>query len=119
MRQNSCRLDRIHNPEWRRKDKLGAPRINPEDAERVGVANGGRARITTRRGSAEVAIEASDRMMSGHVSLPNSLGLDYPDAQGAEATTGVAPNELTQGADRDWFAGTPWHKHTPARVEAL
>ena len=31
-------------------------------------------------------------MMSGHVSLPNSLGLDYPDAQGAEATTGVAPN---------------------------
>ena len=29
------------------------------------------------------------------------------------------PNELTHGADRDWLAGTPWHKHTPARLEAL
>ena len=33
--------------------------------------------------------------------------------------TGVAPNELTRSEDRDWVAGTPWHKHTPARVEAL
>ena len=58
-------------------------------------------------------------MQPGHVSLPNGLGLDFPDASGARVTTGVAPNELTHGADRDWFAGTPWHKHTPARVEAL
>ena len=21
--------------------------------------------------------------------------------------------------DRDWLAGTPWHKHTPAQIEAL
>jgi hypothetical protein len=21
--------------------------------------------------------------------------------------------------DRDWFAGTPFHKHVPARIEAL
>jgi Molybdopterin oxidoreductase Fe4S4 domain len=30
---------------------------------------------------------------------------------------GVAPNELTDSARRDWLAGTPWHKHVPARVE--
>ena len=30
---------------------------------------------------------------------------------------GVAPNELTASEDRDWFAGTPWHKHVRARVE--
>jgi hypothetical protein len=23
------------------------------------------------------------------------------------------------GEDRDWLAGTPWHKHVPARIEAL
>jgi anaerobic selenocysteine-containing dehydrogenase len=33
--------------------------------------------------------------------------------------TGVAPNELTSSEDRDWLAGTPWHKHVPVRIEAL
>ena len=33
--------------------------------------------------------------------------------------TGIAPNELTSSNWRDPFAGTPWHKHVPARVEAL
>jgi anaerobic selenocysteine-containing dehydrogenase len=109
----------IRNPEWRRKDRTGALRMHPDDAKRVGVVAGGRVRISTKRGSAEVDVEISDRMQPGHVSLPNGLGLDFPDAAGARAATGVAPNELTHGADRDWFAGTPWHKHTPARVEAL
>jgi anaerobic selenocysteine-containing dehydrogenase len=109
----------MRNPEWRRKDRSGALRMNPGDAQRVGVADGGHVRISTRRGSAEVAVELSDRMQPGHVSLPNGLGLDFPDASGARVPTGVAPNELTRSEDRDWLAGTPWHKHTPARVEAL
>ncbi len=109
----------IRNPEWRRKDKGGALRINPEDAKRVGVADGGRVRVSTRRGSVEVVVELSDRMQPGHVSLPNGLGLDFPDGGGARLQTGVAPNELTRSEDRDWLAGTPWHKHTPARVEPL
>jgi anaerobic selenocysteine-containing dehydrogenase len=109
----------IRNPAWRRKDRAGALRMNPEDAKRLGVADGGRVRISTRRGSAEVPVEISDRMQGGHVSLPNGLGLDFPDARGANVATGVAPNDLTRGEDRDWLAGTPWHKHTPARIEAL
>src|SRR5262245_42736132 len=109
----------IRNPEWRRKDRSGALRMHPDDAKRVGVESGGRARISTRRGSADVFVEISDRMQPGHVSLPNGLGLDFPDARGEQVQTGVSPNELTHGADRDWFAGTPWHKHTPARIEAL
>src|SRR5262245_2683119 len=109
----------IRNPEWRRKDRAGALRMNPEDARRLGVVEGGRVRISTRRGSAEALVELSDRMQSGHVSLPNGLGLDFPDASGTKVATGVAPNELTRGEDRDWLAGTPWHKHTPARIEAV
>jgi anaerobic selenocysteine-containing dehydrogenase len=109
----------IRNPEWRKKDRGGALRMHPEDAKRAGVADGGRVRLTTRRGSADVAIEISDRMQPGHVSLPNGLGLDFPGATGERVPTGVAPNELTRSEDRDWVAGTPWHKHTPARVEAL
>jgi anaerobic selenocysteine-containing dehydrogenase len=109
----------MRNPEWRRKDKAGALRMHPDDARRVGVEDGGRVRVTTKRSSAEVPVELSDRMQPGHVSLPNGLGLDFPGADGAPVVTGVAPNELTHGADRDWLAGTPWHKHTPARVEAI
>jgi anaerobic selenocysteine-containing dehydrogenase len=109
----------IRNPDWRRKDHAGALRMNPADALRVGVVDGGRVRVSTRRGSAEVFVELSDRMQSGHVSLPNGLGLDFPDPSGERVQTGVAPNELTRSEDRDWIAGTPWHKHTPARVEAL
>jgi anaerobic selenocysteine-containing dehydrogenase len=105
----------IRNPAWRRKDKSGALRMNPDDAKRIGVDEGGRVRLSTRRGSAEVDVEISDRMQPGHVSLPNGLGLDFPDL----GRTGVAPNDLTRGEDRDWLAGTPWHKHTPARIEAL
>ena len=109
----------MRNPGWRKKDPAGALRMSPDDARRLGIVNGGRVRISTRRGSAEVTIEVSDRMQPGHVSLPNGLGLDFPDASGAPVRTGVAPNELTRGEDRDWIAGTPWHKSTPARVEAL
>ena len=53
-----------------------------------------------------------------HATLPNGLGLDYPDAEGQRAVRGVAPNELTASEDRDWLAGTPWHKHVAARIEA-
>ncbi|MGH0030729.1 MAG: molybdopterin-dependent oxidoreductase [Myxococcota bacterium] len=105
----------VRNPEWRRKDASGALRMSPQDAERLGVVDGGRARLSTRRGSAEVVVEVSDRMQAGHCSLPNGLGIDYPDGRAA----GVAPNELTASEDRDWLAGTPWHKYTPARVEAI
>jgi anaerobic selenocysteine-containing dehydrogenase len=109
----------VRNPDWRRKDRAGTLRMNPEDAKRLGLEDGSRARLSTKRASTVALVEISDRMQPGHVSLPNGLGLDYPDAAGDRRTTGVAPNELTASEDRDWLAGTPWHKHTPARIEAL
>jgi len=108
----------LRNPEWRKKDAAGALRMNPDDARRLGVSEGGRVRLSTKRGAAEVSVSVSDRMQPGHLALPNGLGLDFPGPDGARAT-GVAPNELTRSEDRDWVAGTPWHKSTPARVEAL
>jgi anaerobic selenocysteine-containing dehydrogenase len=109
----------FRDPAWRKHDAAGALRMSPADAERLGLASGGRARLTTKRASVEVSVEVSDTMQPGHVSLPNGLGLDFPAADGTRACAGVAPNELTAGEDRDWLAGTPWHKHVPARVEAI
>jgi len=108
----------LRNPEWRKKDPDGSLRMNLEDAHHLGVADGDRVRLTTKRGSVEVPIEISAMMQRGHVSLPNGLGLDHTSAEG-RIQTGVAPNELTSTEDRDWLAGTPWHKHVAARIEAL
>ena len=108
----------IRDPAWRKQDPEGALRISPEDASDLGVGSGDRVRLSTRRDSVVASIEVSDTMQRGHVSLPNGLGLGYPGADG-EVSTGVAPNELTASEDRDPFAGTPWHKHVPARIERI
>jgi anaerobic selenocysteine-containing dehydrogenase len=105
------------DPAWRKRDAAGALRISPADAARLGLSDGDPARVTTKRGSVGVVVELSPAMQPGHVALPNGLGLSYPDSGGGELVTGAAPNELTASEDRDWFAGTPWHKHVPARIE--
>jgi len=106
----------FRDPGWRRKDADGALRMSPEDAAAVGVSTGDWVRVTTKRGSVESIVEVTDTMRGGHVSLPNGLGLDYPDADGTRTGRGVAPNELTSADDRDWLAGTPWHKHVRAQI---
>ncbi|MEM8660636.1 MAG: molybdopterin-dependent oxidoreductase [Pseudomonadota bacterium] len=100
--------------EWRRKDPEGALRISPQDADRLGIANGDQARITTRVGTALAQVAVTPRMQEGHASLPNGFGLDNEDGGRA----GVAVNELTSLQARDRFAGTPHHKIVPARIEA-
>ncbi|MFW2388262.1 MAG: molybdopterin-dependent oxidoreductase [Polyangiales bacterium] len=109
----------FRSPGWRKKDADGLLRINPKDASDLGVGDGGRVRLSTKRGSVEVAVEVSEMMQPGHVSLPNGLGLDNRAEDGSLIRTGVSLNELTSVEDGDWLAGTPWHKHVPARIEAL
>jgi anaerobic selenocysteine-containing dehydrogenase len=109
----------FRDPAWRKKDAGGALRMSPADAELLGVADGGSVRVTTRRGSTLATVEVNAGMQAGHVSLPNGLGLFYPDDAGQPVVHGVAPNELTSSEDRDWIAGTPWHKHVRARLEAV
>ena len=109
----------MRDPQWRRKDKQGALYINPEDAARLNLGEGSTARIATKRGELDVLVEVNERMQRGHVSLPNGMGLDYPDTQGNPTTHGVSPNELTSSDLKDVFVGTPWHKSVPARIEAI
>ena len=75
--------------------------------------------MTTRRGSAEAPIEITPDLQPGHVSLPNGQGIDYRRADGSPVHRGVALNELTDIADRDPIAGTPWHKHVSVRIERV
>ncbi len=109
----------MRDPSWRKRDPEGALRLSPADAAALGVESGSRIRITTPGGTAVAVAEVNDTMLDGHVSLPNGLGLDYSPAGGNPERTGVAPNELTSTDWRDPYAGTPWHKHVPARLEAV
>ena len=75
-------------------------------------------RVTTAAASAEATVEITETMLPGHSALPNGFGLDYTDSGGRTVVPGVAPNALTSTGWRDSYAGTPWHKHVPARIEA-
>ncbi|HET7048043.1 MAG TPA: molybdopterin-dependent oxidoreductase [Solirubrobacteraceae bacterium] len=109
--------DIFRDPGWRKQDADGRLRVSAEDAARLGLVDGARATITTSRGSAVAVVQVSDAMQAGHASLPNGFGLQSTSPDGDTIVTGVAPNSLTSSDWRDEFAGTPWHKHVPARIE--
>jgi anaerobic selenocysteine-containing dehydrogenase len=109
----------VRDTAWHRKGLYGALRLNPADAEALGCGTGDVLRLSTRRGSTQVVAEVTPIMQPGHISLPNGQGLDYRSADGKVVRVGVAPNELTDVALRDFLAGTPWHKHVPARLERV
>jgi anaerobic selenocysteine-containing dehydrogenase len=106
----------FRDPTWRKRDAAGALRISSSDADVLGLGDGDAAVLTTKRGSAQVTVEITPMMRAGHVSLPNGLGVsETPD----DGIVGVGPNELTSSDHRDPIAGTPYHKHVPARLEPL
>jgi len=118
-RRSSTANTILRDPTWMKSDRAGALRMNPHDAERLGVTDGDRVSVETKRGQVTAEVELTDTLQEGHISLPNGRGLSYPDEAGGDVATGVAPNELTASDDRDWFALTPHHKHVRARVSAL
>lgn len=108
----------IRDPGWDKKDKIGTLRIHPQDAASHGLKPGDTVEVSTKRATVVVPIEITEAMQPGHISLPNGVGLSYRDNQGNEIQKGAAPNELTASEDKDIIAGTPWHKHIPARISA-
>jgi anaerobic selenocysteine-containing dehydrogenase len=109
----------IRDPAWRKSNNPVSLSINPIDAGKLGITDARTARLVTKRGEAMVLVEFDDRMKEGSISLPNGLGLTYPNHSGDEEQTGVYLNELTDLNDRDPFVGTPWHKHVRARLEPV
>jgi anaerobic selenocysteine-containing dehydrogenase len=109
----------IRDPEWMKANNTASLSIHPDDAVTIGVCDGEQVKVTTQSGEAIASAHHDRRMKRGTISLPNGLGLLYPDHSGVEVTVGVPPNELTALDHRDKFVGTPFHKHVLARVEAI
>lgn len=82
----------MRDPTWRRRDAEGRLRISITDAANLGVVAGDHVRLTTRRGTTEVAVDPTDTMLPGHISLPNGLGLAV-----AGDRHGVAPQRAHGG----------------------
>jgi anaerobic selenocysteine-containing dehydrogenase len=76
--------------------------VNPGDASRVGLADGGSAKVSSRVGAVVADVEVTDAVMPGVVSLPHGWGHDAPGMQMsiASAHAGVNSNLL---ADEELF----------------
>ncbi len=109
----------IHRaPEWRKgKGPFCALHISPNDARELGIRDGGKVEVGTKRGSLELPAEVDAKVLPGHVWVPNGFGVVYPDPETGEAVMqGVNINEITDAQDRDPISGCPHHKAIPCRV---
>jgi anaerobic selenocysteine-containing dehydrogenase len=74
--------------------------VHPDDAERLGLADGGQARVRSRVGEVDVPVEVTDAIMPGVVSIPHGWGHDAPGARLSVAATKPGTNSNTL-ADED------------------
>lgn len=81
--------------------------LHPADAERLGVADGGQASVTSRVGSVTAPVQVTDDIMEGVVSLPFGWGYDEEGIEMHTARTraGVNSNALTDDAVVDDLSG--------------
>ncbi|MGW6946571.1 molybdopterin oxidoreductase family protein [Streptomyces xanthophaeus] len=95
--------------------------VHPQDADRLGLADGGRARITADGGSLDVPVEVTDTVRTGVVSLPHGWGHDRAGARlsVASAEPGVNVNQLLDGTRLDPLSGTAVLNGFPVELTPL
>lgn len=81
--------------------------VNPADAQRLGLQDGGKARISGRGRVIEAQVEVSEEMMPGVVSLPHGWGHDMQDTRMGLAAErpGVNLNAVLDDGMRDPLSG--------------
>ncbi|MFD9410669.1 molybdopterin oxidoreductase family protein [Streptomyces sp. NPDC059989] len=95
--------------------------IHPQDAGRLGLTDGGRARITADGGSLEVPVEVTDTVRTGVVSLPHGWGHDRAGARlsVASGSPGANVNQLLDGSRLDPLSGTAVLNGFPVELTPL
>jgi len=92
--------------------------VNRADAERLGLAAGGRAEVTSRVGRVELTVEVTDDIAPGVVSIPHGFGHDLPGVELSVARrhAGVNSNRLTDDLRLDPLSGTAVLNGVPVTV---
>jgi anaerobic selenocysteine-containing dehydrogenase len=95
--------------------------VNPCDAERLGVGEGARVRITSRVGAVEAPVSVSDEVMPGVVSLPHGWGhgLEGVGQRVAAAHPGVPSNFLADPKAIDALSGNAVLNGIPVTISAV
>ncbi|MDH3685391.1 MAG: molybdopterin oxidoreductase family protein [Myxococcales bacterium] len=94
--------------------------VHPDDARRLGLAEGGIARVRSRVGQVEAPVEVTDGVMRGVVSLPHGHGHTAAGARlrVAAEKPGVNSNLLTDETGLDALSGNAVLNGIPVAVEA-
>jgi len=94
--------------------------LNPRDAARLGVRDGGRVRITSRTGSMDVPARHDADVREGVVAVHQFFGHVYDSGMHtARRMPGVNVNQLHDDRTLDPFCGMPVFNGTPCRVEPI
>jgi len=95
--------------------------VNPLDAERLGLADGGRVRLRSAAGAFEAPVEVSDEMMPGVVSVPHGWGHDADGVKlrVAAAHAGVNSNLATDETAVDAPSGNAVLNGIPVELEPV
>ncbi len=122
------RRDLRSNNSWMHNLRVlvkGKPRctlhIHPDDAQRLGLADGKLARIASTSGSLDVPVEVTDAIRVGVVSIPHGWGHDGPGVELSIARehAGVNSNVLTRPDLLDPLSGTSALNAIPVEVAAI
>ncbi len=95
--------------------------INPADADARGLADGDMADVASSVGQVSVAVEVTDAVMPGVVSLPHGFGHDRPGVRlsVARERPGVSLNDLTRRDRFDPLSGNAALSGTPVSVSRV
>jgi anaerobic selenocysteine-containing dehydrogenase len=95
--------------------------VHPEDAERLGLADGGRATVRSRVGAVDAPVEVTDEVRPGVVSLPHGWGhdLDGVELGVARAHAGTNSNVLTDEEHVEALTGTAVLNGIPVEVSPV
>ena len=95
--------------------------VHPADAARLGLADGGAARLSSRVGAVRVAVEVTDAIMPGVVSLPHGFGHDEAGVQMsvAAARPGANSNRLADEQEIDPLSGNAVLNGIPVALAPL
>ena len=94
--------------------------IHPDDASRLQLENGAMAKVVSRVNSVEVAVEVTDELMPGVVSLPHGFGHGRKGVRTAIASehAGVSVNDLTDELLVDELSGNAAVNAVPVKIRA-
>jgi anaerobic selenocysteine-containing dehydrogenase len=95
--------------------------VNPADASRLGLDEGGRAVVRSRAGELVVPVEITDDIREGAVSLPHGYGHGRPGTRlrVANAHPGVAANDVTDETLLDELSGTTRMNGVPVVIQPV